>query len=94
VVVGPPNSAINEASYSTFATNHRTRDRVLYAGANDGFLHAFHAGDWDTSLDPDRYNRGTGTELFGFMPWTTVNQMKKRRPIRPCPTTFTGRTGR
>jgi type IV pilus assembly protein PilY1 len=43
-VVGPPRSPINEGSYKTFANNKRYRDRVIYAGANDGFLHAFDAG--------------------------------------------------
>src|SRR5262249_2994918 len=55
VVVGSPNAAIGESTYQTFATNNRTRTRVIYAGANDGFLHGFHAGTWqtmDTTVTP------------------------------------------
>lgn len=83
VVVGSPNAAINENSYRTFANDHRERTRVVYAGANDGFLHAFHAGDWATlevdgitPLVPPRHDRGTGEELFGFMPYGVRKTIK------------------
>jgi Tfp pilus tip-associated adhesin PilY1 len=86
LVVGNPGSAINEASYRSFTLSNRDRDRILYAGANDGFLHAFHAGDWHiwvnddgvTPLIPPRYDAGTGVEQFGFMPSeirTTIKSM-------------------
>ncbi|HVP30499.1 MAG TPA: PilC/PilY family type IV pilus protein [Myxococcota bacterium] len=77
VVVGRPASYINEATYKAFAANWATRDRVIYAGANDGFLHAFHAGDWNGSATPPAYDRGTGIELFGFMPWTARQNIKQ-----------------
>jgi type IV pilus assembly protein PilY1 len=84
VVVGSPNSAINEGSYQAFANTWRDRPRVIYAGANDGFLHAFHAGDWQTleadgvtPLIPPRHDRGTGEELFGFMPYGVRNTVKE-----------------
>lgn len=69
LVVGRPRSFINEASYRNFASSYATRDNVVYAGSNDGFLHAFHAGDWQPAATPPGYDRGTGEELFGFMPW-------------------------
>jgi len=69
LVVGRPRSFINEASYRAFATTYGERDNVIYAGSNDGFLHAFHAGDWQPLATPPSYDRGTGEELFGFMPW-------------------------
>ncbi|MEM9173702.1 MAG: PilC/PilY family type IV pilus protein [Myxococcota bacterium] len=70
VVVGPPRSFYEEASYQVFASdpNHATRDRVIIAGANDGFLHGFHAGAWDVGLGG--YDAGTGVEVFAFMPWS------------------------
>jgi type IV pilus assembly protein PilY1 len=88
VVVGSPNASVNEAAYHTFAMSHRTRTRVIYAGANDGFLHAVNAGDWQTKekdangnltnvdLIPPRHDRGTGEELFGFMPYWVRNKIK------------------
>jgi type IV pilus assembly protein PilY1 len=88
VVMGSPNSAINEEAYHDFAISHRTRTRVIYAGANDGFLHAFNAGDWQTKVQdaegnptaedliPPRHDRGTGEELFGFMPYWVRNEIR------------------
>ena len=77
VVVGSPNAPINEVSYQLFATAKRTRTRVIYAGANDGFLHGFNAGDWDATLAPPRHDRGTGEELFGFMPHAVRDMVKE-----------------
>ena len=76
MVVGSPNSPINEAAYQAFANTYRTRTRVIYAGANDGFLHGFNAGVWDALETPPRHDRGTGEELFGFMPYAVRNQAK------------------
>ncbi|MBY0401587.1 hypothetical protein K2X89_14930 [Myxococcota bacterium] len=71
VVVGAPNSYIPEVSYKNFAKlpNLITRDRIIMAGANDGFFHGFLAGEWKTTPAPARYDVGTGVEVFGFMPW-------------------------
>lgn len=81
IVIGEPRSFINEASYQAFAVAHGQRDKTIYAGANDGFLHAFEAGEWDPSPPTGNpgYDRGTGEELFGFMPWPA------RRNIRNLP---------
>lgn len=68
-VVTAPRAAIADPSYAQFKYNHRNRQRVIYAGANDGFLHAFDAGALNTLVTPNEYLVGTGAELFGFMPW-------------------------
>jgi type IV pilus assembly protein PilY1 len=80
LVVGRPRGFINELSYRNFAATYSQRTNVVYAGANDGFLHAFHAGDWQTAATPPGYDRGTGRELFGFMPWP-ARQNAKYLPI-------------
>ena len=69
VVIGAPNSFIAEPSYYTFAndTTNARRTRVIVAGANDGFLHGFHAGTWRSATG--KHDEGTGAEVFGFMPW-------------------------
>ena len=66
VVVGPPNAdtaSLNENqeaffryknNYDTFASQNSTRKKVIYAGANNGILHAFDAD--------------TGIEIWGFVP--------------------------
>jgi len=79
VVVRSPHRPVNDGSYQNFKKHYAVdypRDRVLYAGTNGGFLEAIHAGDWDTSPDPDNYDEGTGVELFGFMPWAPRIQIK------------------
>jgi len=69
VVVGPPRSFIPELSYMQFAatTTYAERDRLIIVGANDGFLHGFHAGDYQAVTN--KYDEGTGAEVFAFMPW-------------------------
>ncbi len=76
IVVGPPNLLINEPSYVGFATNtsHSQRQRMLIAGANDGFVHGFDAGTYVSASQT--WTRGSGTEVFGFMPWYARTQIK------------------
>jgi type IV pilus assembly protein PilY1 len=54
----------NSAPYSSFARDNRTRQRVVYVGANDGMLHAFDAGTYTDGS----YSAGTGRELFAYVP--------------------------
>jgi len=76
VVVGPPNSFINELSYNTFETTQQyaERDRIIVAGANDGFLHGFNAGVYQSLTG--KYDEGTGAEVFAFMPWGAREKVK------------------
>lgn len=71
IVVGAPALFVPEDSYKKFAQDFAKRDRVIYAGTNDGFFHGFLAGVWDDAATPAGYDAGTGEELFGFMPWTS-----------------------
>lgn len=77
VIVGRPSAYLNEDSWKAFASTWATRNRMIYAGANDGFLHAFNAGTWDASATPPAYTRGTGQETFGFMPWTARTNIRQ-----------------
>jgi hypothetical protein len=47
-------------------------------------LHGFNTGEWDTTLDPDGYNRGTGAEQFGFMTYPARQKIDKL-PIQVTP---------
>jgi Tfp pilus tip-associated adhesin PilY1 len=83
LVVGRPRSFINESSYRAFRDTYATRDNMIFAGSNGGFLHGFHAGDWQANpipVAPPGYDRGTGEEIFGFMPWP-VRQNARYLPI-------------
>jgi type IV pilus assembly protein PilY1 len=59
-------------SYATFQSNNQSRVNVVYAGANDGFLHAFSAGQEDTLGNViETYN--TGHEVLAYMPGAVMN---------------------
>ena len=77
LLVGAPNAPHEEPSYRAFASKYRHRDRMLYAGSNGGFMHAFHAGSWDTSVSPNAFDRGTGVEQFGFMSYPARQKIKE-----------------
>ncbi|HEC25207.1 MAG TPA: hypothetical protein ENI54_04275, partial [bacterium] len=66
VLVGPPPYPYSSTSYQAFKKFYATRQQVLAVGANDGMLHGFDAGTWDSSTSS--YTDGTGAELFGYIP--------------------------
>ena len=54
-------------TYPQFTTAEQTRQNVVYAGSNDGFLHGFEAGSFDVS--GDFVSTGNdGKELLAYMP--------------------------
>ena len=82
LIVGQPADVAyynsNLHNYQAFFKTYRQRRRVLFAGANDGLLHAFEIGVFnrdnavcstlsDGSLPPC-YDLGTGLELFAYAP--------------------------
>ncbi len=64
------NLSLNVApsTYDAFRNNttNSTRTRIVVVGANDGFLHAFNAGSWDSTLGA--YDTGTGAEVWAYSP--------------------------
>jgi Tfp pilus tip-associated adhesin PilY1 len=56
--------------YSAFVTKNAKRRRVVFVGANDGFLHAFDGGVWnrDSTNFPGAFDLGTGREIFAYTP--------------------------
>lgn len=55
-------------SYASFASTNATRTNVVYAGANDGFMHGFRAGAYTASGTFDSTAPNDGQELLGYMP--------------------------
>ena len=53
LVIGRPAEAYDQlygdTSYADFKSHYRNRRQVVYVGANDGMLHAFNAGFYDSS---------------------------------------------
>jgi type IV pilus assembly protein PilY1 len=87
VVVGPPPGGLRfENGFgpvddpNSFMNKFAHRERILFVGANDGFLHGFRAG---TFVDPsptvqgdEYYTPGTGHEIFGYVPGFLLPKLK------------------
>ena len=67
-----PENATGATTYPAFLTANATRLNVVYNGANDGFMHAFETGSYNTD---GSYNTTSndGKELFAYMPQAVMN---------------------
>ncbi len=84
VLVASPSPLFFDAGFQVFARGFLDRSAALYAGANDGFIHAFHAGEFVDASEEDPetnpftfeeetvpfFDEGSGIEVFGFAPPT------------------------
>lgn len=86
-----------DISATCFYKSYLQRDRAIYAGANDGLLHAFDAGEYQTGDDPATtgvtegashvyYTVGSGDERFGYVPGLLLDKIKM--VSRNAPRTF------
>ncbi|MGA0587743.1 PilC/PilY family type IV pilus protein [Dyella sp. KRB-257] len=62
-----PEAASGAQSYSAFVTAQTGRTNMVYVGANDGFLHGFEAGAYDSSGSYVS-TLNDGKELLGYLP--------------------------
>lgn len=62
VVVGSPAHFYKYLGYPAFVTANKTRERVVYVGANDGMLHCFRASD--------------GYEMWAYVPQSNLARLK------------------
>jgi type IV pilus assembly protein PilY1 len=62
-------------SYSTYVTAEATRQNVVYVGANDGFVHGFSAGSWDTTGTIYNSTTNTGQEVLAYAPQGALNNL-------------------
>jgi Neisseria PilC beta-propeller domain len=80
LVLDPPRYfqyiSANTNNYNVFSTANQFRRRVLFVGANDGFLHAIDAGLYnrDTTNFPNAFDLGTGREIFAYSPSAIMNK--------------------
>lgn len=86
VLVSAPSPFHSDPGYSTgvpsgqgFAQLKEHRRHVVYAGANDGMLHAFAAGDWNSSTGRFSSN-DTGDELFAYVPGALLESLPSLVP--------------
>ena len=92
VVVGPPSRFFFDDGYSTgvradgttspplpgFAEAQSTRKRAIYVGTNDGMLHSFLSGIFDTGLKQYIDNSactGCGDEMFAYIPYNLLDNL-------------------
>lgn len=97
VAVGPPNGnaygaeiigwdTFGDSTYTTFKQYYQDRRTVLYAGGNDGLVHAFNAGFYNVAdqqycLDLACVNSTTashtlGAEIWAYAPRNLLPQLK------------------
>ncbi len=62
-----PENATGAPSYSTYASSNATRTNVVYSGSNDGLLHGFRSGSYNSDGSYNSTNND-GLEVIGFMP--------------------------
>lgn len=80
VAVGSPSQFFFDDGFSGsggFADLYKGREKVLYVGSNDGMLHAFDAGTYNSATGT--YDAGTGNELWGFIPPNLLGTLKDMR---------------
>jgi len=80
VVVGAPSRFFADVTGIEarlgFVDTYAHRKRVIVAGANDGMLHAFNAGNWNAGANPPEYNAGTGDEEWAYIPGFLLPNLK------------------
>ena len=82
LVAEPENAFYYKANlhnYQDFFNKHQHRRRVLYAGANDGLLHAFDVGVWDRDTS---VCTGGQTHCYDLGPARSSSPTRRARPCR------------
>ncbi len=65
--------------YNNFWNTYKDRETVVYVGANDGMIHAFTGGEYDTGLKKFNSPSGGyefGDELWAYIPRTLLPHLK------------------
>ncbi len=71
-----PENASGAQTYASFKTAYESRTNVVYAGANDGLLHGFRSGAFNSSGVYDTtIAANDGYELLAFMPGYVVDSI-------------------
>jgi len=86
---------VDPADEGSSSTNGH-RDQIVFVGADDGMLHAFHAGSYDTTqkaylCNPaspaSATNCGTGKEIWAYIPGSLLASLQDQ-PFNPNPTDY------
>lgn len=66
----------NSSSYGTYQSSQSTRLNVVYVGANDGFLHGFEAGSYDSTGTVFSTTYNDGKEIIAYMPNAVISTIR------------------
>ena len=85
-VVGPPDKNYNllygDATYLAFQNKYANRRQMIYVGANDGMLHAFNGGFFNsqteayTTTPTGLTDHALGTEIWAYIPLATLPHLQ------------------
>lgn len=67
----------NGQTYTNFANLNRTRTNIVFAGSNDGFLHAFRSGSYNAAGQFQTTNND-GQEVFAYVPGAVLSRMHNK----------------
>lgn len=73
--LGGADCASGNKGYRCFAQKHEFRRKMLSVGANDGMLHFFNSGIYDSSEEV--FDNGDGSEVMAIMPRLTMPIIKE-----------------
>jgi type IV pilus assembly protein PilY1 len=86
LAVGRPNAGYDltfgDITYRTFRQKYQNRRQVVYVGANDGMLHAFNAGFYDSATSSYAMNLNgetkhpLGSELWAYIPYNVLPHLQ------------------
>jgi len=84
VIGGPQNSIYFQQDfpdYRKFSQEQQNRRKILLVGSNDGFLHAFDAGQYLVKTESGRtegnFSNGSGREVFAFAPRSMLGTISR-----------------
>ncbi|AKU91708.1 PilC/PilY family type IV pilus protein [Vulgatibacter incomptus] len=82
-IVSTPPYAYRRWGYPEFKASRRDRPAMIYVGANDGMIHAFHAGpDLQHSTDPEWK---AGEEAWAYLPFNMAAKVSLAALTDPAP---------
>lgn len=67
-----------DESYQAYLNQYKSRETVVYVGANDGMLHAFTHWNYNSGVytQPTSGTEGLGDELWAYIPQTLLPHLK------------------
>jgi type IV pilus assembly protein PilY1 len=73
-------------SYVQFSSTEQTRQNVVYVGDNDGFLHGFRAGSFNTTgtFVANGTTPNDGQEVLAYMPGSTLSSLAAAGAVGGC----------